>query len=461
MQKFEEEYRARFSSAQDRSGVDEDQLWADILEQLPAPEQEKPAGNHWWLLLPLCFAVSILWGDWPQENRWAPSLELAAEQPSTLPGEQLRPDRSPAEASQESATTTASEPTITSELQPTIQEANNPRILLENTTALSPNARSSRASSPAAATSTSVETASNTNKQNAGGLLNTAAVLATSPRPLATTSQIEQPIAEEERQSLQPAPIAALPPSYLETDRSLPTLAASLLSSQPAVKRSRSTPLSWGLHSGYFQQQEQFESHASATGYNQLLANAHRAKGGFQVELRAYFPVGNRWLFTTGLGYNSSYATFDYSQERDTVGWRDNQVGGELISAIATRRVRHQQQLQWISLPLLFGTESRQGAWGIGLQLGLGLNYLISQEGRSLSPDEEFIDYGPTTDNPDPFRRFFLAAHLELPLSYQLNDRLAIQVRPRVAYQMHGQSAAYELRHTTTNWGLNLGLIWR
>ncbi|MEM7573233.1 MAG: outer membrane beta-barrel protein [Bacteroidota bacterium] len=452
MQKFEEEYRARFKAAQDRSGVDEDQLWADILEQLPASEQEKTTTSHWWLLLPLCFAVSILWGDWPQENSWAPSAGFAVEQSSTQPSEQYSSADRPTEATQEFANATAAESTATAELSPTVQEANNPKNLLDNTTLFPPaEVHKTRESSAAAITINSVEAAFNTDKQTADPLLDIPATLAVTPKSAR----------EEEGRILQHERIAALSPSYLEIDRSLPIVAASPLGSQAAVKRSRSTPLSWGLHSGYFQQQEQFESHSSATGYNQLLANAHRAKGGFQVELRAYFPLGDRWLFTTGLGYNSSYATFDYSQERDTVGWRDNQVGGELISAIATRRVRHQQQLQWISLPLLFGTESRQGAWGIGLQLGVGLNYLISQEGRSLSPDEEFIDYGPATDNPDPFQRFFLAAHLELPLSYQLNDRLAIQLRPRVAYQMHGQSAAYELRHNTTNWGLNLGLIWQ
>ena len=429
MQAFEKEYRGRFKAAEDRSGIDENQLWEAIAADLPPAGPKEVRKSRFWILLPFIFGLSLLFGDWP-----AQIAELAATEPVVQLTTGASSDQKPQRINIEQQSTAP----LTSTSVPSIPPITHTATDISNITASTP-----YSSVPII----EIQVQENTVVTNG--------IAEPNNESLTTISELKVTA------TVLPLPGTSIPPlSFAERERPTPELLPSSIK-DPSLLNATKKSLSWGIQAGVFQMEEQFSSHETATGYNQILGNAHAADGGYQLGVRAYFPIGQTFTLSTGLSYNAHYATFDWTTSRDTVIWRDNQPGGELVNAIADRRVRHQQALQWLSLPVSLGIESRHQRLSLGVQAGLGLNYMISQSGRSLDEDGQFITYGSDVEAPDPFNNCFLSSHLGLQLGYQLRDGLKLVLQPRLAYQVHGQSAAYNLKHSSTIFGINLGLVWK
>ncbi|MFK8164374.1 MAG: hypothetical protein AB8H12_18160, partial [Lewinella sp.] len=178
-----------------------------------------------------------------------------------------------------------------------------------------------------------------------------------------------------------------------------------------------------------------------ALGQSASLEVGYRLKPG----LKAY----------TGLELLKTHTTFSYSEQWDTVTMRN----GQEIEAIATRRVQHNNRQTILSVPLMLEKSFAAGRWEAGLAAGLSFNCLVEQKGRSLNALQQVVTYsnGGGTNLPAP--EFYLSYQLRPSINYRLNSRMSLTARADLRWQRYGNSGLYELSATSRLFGGSIGLI--
>lgn len=139
--------------------------------------------------------------------------------------------------------------------------------------------------------------------------------------------------------------------------------------------------------------------------------------------------------------------------------YRNNVPGADLVNALATRTVKHQNQQHFISVPILLGTSIKRGRWELGLNAGVGINKMIRQSGKSLDRNQMVKTYEQGKSTALPASTFFWSLQVQPYIQYQFRSGAAIQLRPSFRMQNHGTSSLHALRHRSYVSGISMGLL--
>ena len=151
----------------------------------------------------------------------------------------------------------------------------------------------------------------------------------------------------------------------------------------------------------------------------------------FSAGMMAEKKMGNNWLFSTGIGINSS--TWKTTTEK----YKDSIFGGSLLSSNKIFTEKNNYQLWMVEIPLQFsnriaGKKTSSLWWTIGMnnQFRLGLNRkssIDSVQGNQLSDRKSITSSA----------RFY-QPQLRLGLLYNHNARLHWQIQPIFQYSLAG-----------------------
>lgn len=107
----------------------------------------------------------------------------------------------------------------------------------------------------------------------------------------------------------------------------------------------------------------------------------------------------------------------------------------------------------------MVGVEKEAGKFGYGIQFGLGLNFVISQSGRSINRNDQLVNFSDAGDETLPRPSFYLSYQVQPYLQYKANEHLAWQVRLDIRQQNFGDSKFYDLQYSSLLTGCNVGLV--
>ncbi|MFK7806192.1 MAG: hypothetical protein AB8F74_00195 [Saprospiraceae bacterium] len=226
----------------------------------------------------------------------------------------------------------------------------------------------------------------------------------------------------------------------------------------PKTKKGRNRKIQIGLFAGVVNWSSNYKNNNNSAVINALDKSASSAYGQ-SLSVLLQWNFSKKIHLTTGLEYMNAKTRFDYVSTKDSFAIVDGYQQLGPIDAIATRTVRHHNTLQVFSLPILFGTHKNVGAFELGVDAGVGLNYIISQEGRTLDSELTIADFNSTDNNTLPYRDFYLSYQLQPYLSYSATERIKLQLRPNFRYQHHGNSKLHDIEMSSLLWGVNVGAM--
>jgi hypothetical protein len=197
----------------------------------------------------------------------------------------------------------------------------------------------------------------------------------------------------------------------------------------------------------------------SNTNLGNALNNAGSMAPGQSLSLQVQWKLATQVYLTTGLEFLLTQTRFDYITQWDTLAVvRGYETFGE-IDAIATRMVRQYNEQSIFTLPLLIGTARNFGALKLGLDAGLGLNYIYQQKGKTLNEEWVIVAYDSKNNNILPNADFYLSYQIEPYLTYSLTERFGLRLKPTLRYQQYGTSHLYEQKTSSFLWGLSAGAV--
>lgn len=168
----------------------------------------------------------------------------------------------------------------------------------------------------------------------------------------------------------------------------------------------------------------------------------------------------NKFHIKTGLEYTIIHEQFDIVHESPSEMLRAGYSGQlELVPAVANRTVKNVNQYQFMTVPLEIGIMQGKNKFKYGISGGFGLNYFITQKGKSLHHSDVVL----SIDNKENklYNSVFLSYHLSPFMSYDLTEKCSIRLNQNLRYQNHGNSNFYNTRQSSLNVGLNVGVLYK
>ncbi|MEO0724576.1 MAG: hypothetical protein AAFZ63_08550 [Bacteroidota bacterium] len=431
MHYFEEEYQRRFKDAESSEGINPDQLWEGIAQELePEPARRFP---FWWLLIPFLLLIVSGVAYWS----WSGSVDTASESFNTTAIEaQASVQETPKTNTSLSATPTTEARNQTSPSpSPESPSVVSTTVIEQQDQSEMPYLTSPQEVTLANGTEAIEQAPKSIPARTAREEGRVATVVPTKVDEEPRTAVIRLTTVTENITSLSFAPV------FDSGELELPAVHST---NTPLVKAARK-PIEVELVAGTVQWHDRFSDASDANVGGSTLNDANRALGGYQFAFRLRKQLRENWSASTGFQFSQVYNTFDWTRNWDTLMYRDNVPGSDLINATAERRVKHQNELRWVQVPILLSYESAGESWRFGLETGIGLNYLLSQSGRTLQSEATVLTFDDVEEGP--YNRFFLSTQVLPFIGYQLNEQALVRLQGGLHYQWHGRSAVYQLRH--------------
>lgn len=455
MHYFEEEYQRRFKEGQSNEGVDQDQLWANIESALP-PE-EKRRGSSWLrksglLLLLLGLSIGGYYFYVDGENKGEQEIGSDANTSPVIQTETtdtlntLSPivlSTTTQQANSEHPFNSASNPAKIT----TAKKENSPLLSLPRREEITAIANSPQALSEEKRNSVSLATEhisileSSTTKSPKQAL-----------PALNSTASDDNVLA-----STTPMVLAKLIRPVPPLEVSLRTVALpAIVLPAPVIGSTKALPLSLGFFTGISFWEER--SAGDDSPFAQQLDGLHKSEAGLSTALEVRLPVSSSVDLISGFHYTYSRTVFEYSRSWDTVMYRNNIPGADLINAKGFRKVKHHNSLQTLTIPLMAGWSSHGKKLQIGINAGVGLNLVLEQAGRSLNAAGEVFTFDATNA---PYPNVYLSYLLQPQLSYPLGQQFRLHFRPGISYQSLGTSEVYNLKRSAWRTDWSVGVSWR
>ena len=192
-----------------------------------------------------------------------------------------------------------------------------------------------------------------------------------------------------------------------------------------------------------------------------LLNKGYQPELGYSFSAEAVFHLNKNLFVKSGITYVSSTEKFNYTNSYDTTIWKDNIPNTEMIDALATRRVRHHNKHTLYSIPLMIGVQQQKGRVNFGINAGVGFNFIISQKGRSLDANDLIADFPNGETNVSPRPSFYMSYQLQPFLNYRFNEKLTFQIRSDMQYHAYGKFGFYGMKHNAVFGGVGIGVVYR
>ncbi len=225
-------------------------------------------------------------------------------------------------------------------------------------------------------------------------------------------------------------------------------------------RQKKGMKVSLGLYSGIHFLHSNFKNNTSESQERTQLLNAgFKPQLGYSLSAEVILKLTKKLRVTTGIEYIYSIEQFNYENSWDTT-FQSQQNSNITINRLSERKVIHHNRHALLSVPILLGGEIQKGRFGLGVNLGIGLNFIQSQKGKSLSNNLEIIEF-PSADNNLSLRpNFFLSYNFSPYLNYQLDKHLKFQIRSNFKYQNYKGADFYqEMKFSSILTGMQVGLI--
>jgi hypothetical protein len=137
--------------------------------------------------------------------------------------------------------------------------------------------------------------------------------------------------------------------------------------------------------------------------------------------------------------------------------YRNQNPNADLIRAKATRTVIHHNQMNFIHLPVAVGMRQTLGKFTLGMQAGVGLNFIFVQEGKSINKNGTIALM--SQDLP-AYKPFFLSLNAQPFLAYHLKGAMTLRMDYCLRYQHHGSSDFWGVKASSLYSGVGIGGFW-
>ncbi len=223
--------------------------------------------------------------------------------------------------------------------------------------------------------------------------------------------------------------------------------------------KDKKSKFSLGVFTGIHTMKNNFSSKlASDNERKDLLNQGFQLETGYSFAMEASFHFNKNISITSGLEYVKSKSEFNFNQTWDTIIVNPNSHVGALTDAIVERTVRHHNRMDYFSVPILLSFQKSIGKIELGISTGVGLNFIKTQTGKSLNSSNQVAIYPITENDLLPVSKFFLSYHLRPYLNYTLDEKISFQLRTDFRFQDFGDSDFYQLKYSSTFWGLSGGV---
>jgi len=226
----------------------------------------------------------------------------------------------------------------------------------------------------------------------------------------------------------------------------------------PVEKKGRNRKMKVGLFAGLMGWSNLYQNNNEVSTKG-ILQQATSTDLGQSLAISLQWSLTKKIHLSTGIEYLNARTEFNYIEEWDTLAVVPDYEPLGFIEARATRTVKHNNQQKILSVPLMIGISKDLAAFELGVELGLGFNYLIGQKGKSLNVTGQVEDYNSKINNIVPYRNFFLSYQVQPYLNCAVNERFALQLQPIFRYQQHGNSNFYGSSISSFSWGIRFGGI--
>jgi len=448
MKFFEDILKNRLKDATSHEGVNVDDLWAGIADALPE-EETKRNFRKLWLLLPFLFiGGGILWSYFPTKSDKAltkhdTNIELIENEKQNSKFNQItegstfneisnkhvkQKEKETAEFSETTTNTVQKKTPAQSPLNKIIVDTKTKTIRQDQQDPKSKNL----ASNPTPTHQPTVE------KQNEK---TTDADNSIISQELPGTNDIRIQNNKRKKNSSSSLHMSLLKSKfallkYNETQKDLTDLILAIKPLLKTQKKEKNLNISLSAYAGTNSWKNYFEN--SPKG--ELLQNAYKQRLGYSLGTEVQFTLANNLTVSTGLEYSKTMTQFNIVQEKD--GFTDNPntsiVDENEVRAKIVRTVKHHNRLDFLTIPLVVSTSKEFGKFNLQIGAGLGLNFPIKQEGKSLNAQDEIATYSQNTSSiPSPYIGSFLSYHVRPAVHFKATENLSLQFRPEFRYNSH------------------------
>lgn len=211
-----------------------------------------------------------------------------------------------------------------------------------------------------------------------------------------------------------------------------------------------------------------FGENSVNTELSQILKDSYKTKLGYSTSIHAYWHKKDKqekkeiFHIKTGLEFFEHQSEFNIIHVSETIITRPGFSGQqEFIPATATRTIVHDNKFRYLSIPMEIGLQHSYKKFNIGISSGLGLNYFISQKGKSMNQDNDIREINNANEGDTPYRKVFLSYHISPFMTYDLTEKTGIRLNSNLRYQNYGKSKFYGLNQSSVIIGFNVGLVYK
>jgi len=185
--------------------------------------------------------------------------------------------------------------------------------------------------------------------------------------------------------------------------------------------------------------------------------NATRGQAlGQSLAFEGSYRLNSIFRVVGGISIARTHTTFRYTTSWDTT----TSVNGNIVPAVATRKVTHNNFQTLVAFPFLLEASTAIGRFETGLAAGGAFTLVSQQTGRSLNTSQEVVSFGGESSAPLPIPKTYFALMLRPQLTYRLSHTFSLQARADLRWQQYQNSALSGLDGGSVQIGGSVGVLY-
>ncbi|MFT7545268.1 MAG: hypothetical protein ACI8YO_002054, partial [Gammaproteobacteria bacterium] len=234
-------------------------------------------------------------------------------------------------------------------------------------------------------------------------------------------------------------------------------------------------PIEIGFFSGVNAFTNQYNNDDTGVSLSEL-RKSHKRLYGNTNTLMLYYKLKKDIIIGAGVEYNVLKSQFNLIRERlilESLGSQvveievDPQSGDtsyvyeeQFAESIETRRVRHNNSLKYISIPIDISKRFNAQKFNYGFGVGMRFNMVKSQSGKLINQEDAITGYDGIGSSNQLYGKSFLSYHAHAYIEKSLNDNFKIRFNPSIRLQQHGVSNFHGLKNNTILFGTQMGIMY-
>ncbi len=206
------------------------------------------------------------------------------------------------------------------------------------------------------------------------------------------------------------------------------------------------------------------------------LTESHTNELGQSFSINISWIRGGKLSLSTGLNYDNIRYKFYAVKEGETtvvdnnylVGFSIDPLTGDTIDrmydtvqlrAMEKRTVLHHNNFKLLSIPFEIGIRKQLKKLGFGINLGIGTNFFLAQNGKTLNQNRDIQEINDQVSTERPFKKFFMSYQINPFVDFNISEKLGLRLSSTIRYQDFGSSRLYDLDQSALFINFNGGLL--